>query len=135
MASVANINDVLEGHVALEVECVDRLYLNVYMPSMQVGGQVVRFLRGHLGYEIPSPALLAKIGNRFRRHALLRAPRRVEHPVVFSRRRGGFPIYGHAWRAIEATAGTWNGCPAKPARPVVSRSSHTGRREPGGVLP
>jgi hypothetical protein len=34
---------------------------------MQVGGQVVRFLRGHLGYEIPSPALLAKIGNRFRR--------------------------------------------------------------------
>ena len=66
MASVANINDVLEGHVALEVQCVDRLYLNVYMPTMQVGGQVVRFLRGHLGYEIPSPALLAKIGNRFR---------------------------------------------------------------------
>jgi hypothetical protein len=28
MVSVANINDVLEGHVALEVECVDRLYLN-----------------------------------------------------------------------------------------------------------
>jgi hypothetical protein len=26
----------------------------------------VRFLRGHLGYEIPSPALLGKIGNRFR---------------------------------------------------------------------
>src|SRR6516165_8221831 len=66
MASVANINDVLEGHVALEIECVDRLYLNVYLPTMQVGGQVVRFLRGHLGYEIPSPALLAKIGNRFR---------------------------------------------------------------------
>jgi len=66
MASVANINDVLEGHVALEIECVDRLYLNAYLPTMQVGGQVVRFLRGHLGYEIPSPALLAKIGNRFR---------------------------------------------------------------------
>ena len=27
MASVVNINDVLDGHVALEVECVDRLYL------------------------------------------------------------------------------------------------------------
>jgi hypothetical protein len=25
MASVANINDVLEGHVALEVECADQL--------------------------------------------------------------------------------------------------------------
>jgi hypothetical protein len=66
MASVANINDVLEGHVALELECVDRLYLNAYVPNLQVGGQVVRFLRGYLGYEIPSPALLAKIGNRFR---------------------------------------------------------------------
>jgi hypothetical protein len=40
MASVANINDVVEGHVALEVECVDRLLLNAYVPSLQVGGQV-----------------------------------------------------------------------------------------------
>jgi hypothetical protein len=66
MASVANINEVLEGHVALEIECVDRLYLNAYVPSLQVGGQVVRFLREHLGQEIPSPALLGRIGNRFR---------------------------------------------------------------------
>jgi len=67
MASVANINDVLEGHVALEIECVDRLYLNAYVPNLQVGGQVIRFLHGHLGHQIPSPALLAPIGNRFRR--------------------------------------------------------------------
>jgi hypothetical protein len=67
MASVANINDVLEGHVALEIECVDRLYLNAYLPGLQVGGQVVRFLCGHLGQPIASAALLAPIGNRFRR--------------------------------------------------------------------
>jgi hypothetical protein len=41
MASVANINDVLEGHVALEIECVDRLYLNAYVPILQVGGEVI----------------------------------------------------------------------------------------------
>ncbi|TMM05449.1 MAG: hypothetical protein E6G05_04785 [Actinobacteria bacterium] len=67
MASVANINDVLEGHVTLEIECVDRLYLNAYVPNLQVGGQVVRFLCGHLGNEIPSTALFQRIGNRFRR--------------------------------------------------------------------
>ena len=67
MASVANINDVLEGHVALEVECVDRLLLNAYIPSLQVGGQVVRFLCGHLGRPIASSALFEPIGNRFRR--------------------------------------------------------------------
>jgi hypothetical protein len=38
MVSVANINDVLEGHVALEIECVDRLYLNAYAPNLLVGG-------------------------------------------------------------------------------------------------
>ena len=67
MTSVTNINDVLEGHVGLEVDCVDRLLLNAYVPKLQVGGQVVTFLTEHLGFPIPSPALLEKIGNRFRR--------------------------------------------------------------------
>ena len=64
---VVSINDVLEGHVALEIECVDRLYLNAYVPNLQVGGQVVRFITQHLGKPIPSAALLGQIGNRFRR--------------------------------------------------------------------
>src|SRR5712671_256617 len=67
MATVVNINDVLDGHVSLEVECVDRLYLNAYVANLQVGGQVVRFLCDHLGNKIPSPALFEQIGNRFRR--------------------------------------------------------------------
>jgi hypothetical protein len=67
MANVANINDVLDGHVALEVECVDRIYLNAYVANLQVAGQVVRFLTDHLGNPVPSPALFEKIGNRFRR--------------------------------------------------------------------
>jgi hypothetical protein len=67
VSSATNINEVLEGHIALEVECVDRLYLNAYVAKLQVGGQVARFLHDHLGYPFPSPALFEKIGNRFRR--------------------------------------------------------------------
>ena len=67
MTNVVNINDVLDGHVSLEVDCVDRLLLNAYVPRLQVSGQVVTFLTEHLGFPIPSPALLEKIGNRFRR--------------------------------------------------------------------
>ena len=67
MTSVTNINDVLDGHVGLSLDCVDRLYLNAYVPNLQVGGQVVTFLTDHLGFSIPSPTLLQKIGNRFRR--------------------------------------------------------------------
>ena len=67
MAGVVNINDVLDGHVSLEVECVDRLYLNAYVPILQVGGQVKRFLELHLGNPIASPVIIERIGNRFRR--------------------------------------------------------------------
>lgn len=67
MMTVTNINDVLDGHVALEVDCIDRLYLNAYVPNLQVGGQVNRFCRDHLGQPISSPAVIEKIGNRFRR--------------------------------------------------------------------
>ncbi len=65
-AAVTNINEVLDGHVGLEVDCVDRLYLNAYVPSLQVPGQVARFLHDHLGLMLPSPAAFEKIGNRFR---------------------------------------------------------------------
>ena len=43
------------------------MLLNAYVPNLQVGGQVVRFLTEHLGNPVPSPALFNQIGNRFRR--------------------------------------------------------------------
>jgi hypothetical protein len=67
MTNVVNINDVLDGHVGLDLACIDRLFLNAYVPNLQVSGQVVTFLTAHLGFPIPSPTLLEKIGNRFRR--------------------------------------------------------------------
>ena len=56
MAAVVTVNDVLDGHVGLDVECLDRIYLNGYVPNLQVGGQVVSFMTAHLGNPIPSPA-------------------------------------------------------------------------------
>jgi hypothetical protein len=63
---VVNVNDVLEGHVRLDLECLDRVYLNAYVPRLQTAGQVVVFMRDHLGMPIPSPAVMERIGNRFR---------------------------------------------------------------------
>jgi hypothetical protein len=59
------VNDVLAGHVTLDIECLDRVYLNGYVPNLQVGGQVVQFLAKQ-GFPIPSPAVVARIGDRFR---------------------------------------------------------------------
>ena len=30
------VNDILDGHVVLDLECLDRLYLNGYVPNLQV---------------------------------------------------------------------------------------------------
>jgi hypothetical protein len=51
----------------LDVECLDRIYRNAYVPNLQVGRQVVSFTTAHLGYPIPSPAILERIGTAFRR--------------------------------------------------------------------
>ena len=64
---VVTVNDILDGHVALDLECFDRIYLNGWVHNLQVSGQVVNFLTHHLGFPIPSPAILEKIGLRFRK--------------------------------------------------------------------
>src|SRR6266508_4420022 len=58
-------SDILNGHVSLDIECLDRVYLNGYVPNLQVGGQVVQFL-ARRGFPIPSPAVVNRIGERFR---------------------------------------------------------------------
>jgi hypothetical protein len=60
------VAELLESHVTLEVECIDRLYLNGYIPSLQTGGNLVTFLTKHRNQSIPFPALLGKISEEFR---------------------------------------------------------------------
>jgi hypothetical protein len=41
--SACDGEDVLDGHVVLDLECLDRIYLNGYVPNLQVGEHVVNF--------------------------------------------------------------------------------------------
>jgi hypothetical protein len=34
MAATVTGNDVLDGHVGLDLECMDRIYLNGYVPNL-----------------------------------------------------------------------------------------------------
>ena len=58
---MANIKELLSGHVTLEVECIDRLYLNGYQPKLVTSGGLVYFMTEHRGKPIPSPAILGAI--------------------------------------------------------------------------
>ena len=64
---MTNVNEILDGHVSLQIQCLDRIYLNGYVPNLQVSGQVANFMTKHLGKNIPSPAIMEKIGTAFRR--------------------------------------------------------------------
>ncbi|MEP7034006.1 MAG: hypothetical protein ABI934_00375 [Actinomycetota bacterium] len=39
MAGTLTVSDLLDGPEALDLECLERIYLNGYVPNLQVGGQ------------------------------------------------------------------------------------------------
>ena len=59
------VADVLSSHVRLEVECIDRLYLNVYQPRLQYPAGVAAFFVGHRGASFASSALMDPISKAF----------------------------------------------------------------------
>jgi hypothetical protein len=59
------VADVLTDHVVFEVECIDRMYLNVYVPGLQYPAGLVAFIHHQLGLPIASTAPLGKISDGF----------------------------------------------------------------------
>ncbi|MGP7998074.1 MAG: hypothetical protein ACLPKI_12220 [Streptosporangiaceae bacterium] len=57
--------DVLSGHVAFEVECIDRMYLNVYVPQLQYATGLVSYIHRQLGMPVASTAALAPVSAAF----------------------------------------------------------------------
>jgi hypothetical protein len=64
---VVTVNELLDGQVVLDIECLDRIYLSGFVNSLQTPGGVVYFLHDHRGMPIASPAVFAQIGDQFRR--------------------------------------------------------------------
>lgn len=63
---MASMPELLNGHVTLEVECLDRLYLNGYIGPLATSGGLVNFMRGQWGKPIPSPVVLGQVTEKFR---------------------------------------------------------------------
>ncbi len=64
---MASIAELVNGHITLEVECLDRLYLNGYISTLVTGPQLSWFMRQQLGKPVPSPAVLGQITEKFRK--------------------------------------------------------------------
>ena len=57
MSVPRSVADVIRNHVTLEVEGIDRMYLNVYQPKLQTEKQAACFFRYHRGQPVASSAL------------------------------------------------------------------------------
>ena len=60
-----SVADVLSDHVTFELESIDRLYCNLYVPQLQRAEGIVGFIRGHLGQPIASTAVIAPMSRDF----------------------------------------------------------------------
>ena len=65
MTVARSVADVLTEHVRFEVECIDRMFLNVYVPQLQYPAGLIGYVYRQLGLPIASTAPLAKITDAF----------------------------------------------------------------------
>lgn len=57
--------EVLGEHVGFEVECIDRVYCNAYVPKLAYPGGVATFFTKHRGATFASTCLADPISKRF----------------------------------------------------------------------
>ena len=86
MSVSRSVAEVLADHVTLEVEGIDRMYLNVYVPGLQREEGVACFFRFHRGNQFASSALMDPISKTF--VAALEAFARQEKIPVIAFRKG-----------------------------------------------
>jgi hypothetical protein len=60
-----NVAEILHDHVTFELEAIDRMYLNAYVPSLQTGAGFVYFVKTQLGATVPSTSVIAPMSERF----------------------------------------------------------------------
>src|SRR6266481_6784656 len=65
MSIPRTVAEVLRQHVTLEVEGIDRMYMNVYVPALQRAGGVASFFRFHRGHQFASSVLMDPISKAF----------------------------------------------------------------------
>jgi hypothetical protein len=65
MSLPQSVAAVIGRHVTLEVEGIDRMYLNVYQPKLQGEKQAACFFRFHRGQPVASSSLMGAITNAF----------------------------------------------------------------------
>jgi len=65
MSLPTSVADVIQRHVTLTVECLDRLYLNVIQPRLQVERGIAYFFCQHRGEQFATAKTMAEVTRPF----------------------------------------------------------------------
>ena len=60
-----SVAELQKEHVVLELQCIDRMYLNAYLPQLTTEAGVAAFVRGYLGYRFASTKQVAAMSESF----------------------------------------------------------------------
>lgn len=134
MSITPSVAQILEKHVTLEVEGIDRMYLNVYVPGLQWEQGVVAFFQKHLGQPVASSALMAPRTRDFVA-AVERFVKRRSIPVVaFHKGERKDEVMANHLQQFKAPEGVLFVGKAQEKTPVFRtqkrRNPQTGRRYP-----
>ena len=61
------VKEILADKITLDIECVDRVYLNGFIKYLQMPGGVVNFIREQKQFPIPSPKVMYEMTTQFRK--------------------------------------------------------------------
>lgn len=65
MSLPQSVAEVIQNHVTLEVESIDRMYLNVYQPKLQYGSGAAAFFRRHRGEAFATARVMSRMTRAF----------------------------------------------------------------------
>jgi hypothetical protein len=134
MSIARSVADVLRDHVALELEGIDRMYLNVYVPHLQAVGGVVWYLRSHRGQRFASTTAVVPMTEAFVRNIEEFVDRQGIDLVTFDKRQRKDDVTQHYLRRFEGTEGVlYVGKAQEKAR--VMRTQRRQSRTAGGTYP
>ena len=60
-----SVAELQREHVVMELECIDRMYLNAYVPQLTTEAGVAGFVRGCLGHHFASTKQVAEMTDTF----------------------------------------------------------------------
>src|SRR5215831_6727048 len=60
-----SVAELQREHIVMELECIDRMYLNAYVPQLTTEAGVAGFVRGYLGHRFASTKQVAQMTDTF----------------------------------------------------------------------